>query len=69
MDGKVVAMMGGTIPHNQVVVNLAALLKAHLRGKGCKVLTSDAKVRIAEMGPFHYADVSVTCDQRDRTAR
>jgi Uma2 family endonuclease len=67
--GEVVAMTGGTIPHNQVAVNLAALLKSHLRGKGCKVLTSDAKVAISEQGPFHYADVSVTCDPRDRTAR
>lgn len=31
--------------------------------------TSDAKVAISEQGPFHYADVSVTCDPRDRAAR
>lgn len=67
--GEVVAMTGGTIPHNQVAVNLAALLKTHLRGKGCKVLTGDAKVAVTEAGPFHYADVSVTCDDRDRSAR
>lgn len=69
VDGRVFAMTGGTIPHNQVAVNLAALLKAHLRGKGCKVLTSDAKVSISENGPFHYPDGSVTCDERDRPAR
>lgn len=69
VDGKVFAMTGGAIPHNQVAVNLAALLKSHLRGKGCKVLTSDAKVGISENGPFHYPDVSVTCDERDRLAR
>jgi Uma2 family endonuclease len=69
LNGEVVAMTGDKIPHNQVAVNLAALLKAHLRGKGCKVLTRDAKVGVSEGGPFHYADVSVTCDERDRTAR
>ena len=68
-NGEVVAMTGGTIPHNQIAVNLAALLKSHLRGKGCKVLTSDAKLAVSESGPFHYADVSVTCDARDRSAR
>jgi Uma2 family endonuclease len=68
-DGEVVAMTGGTIPHNQVAVNLATLLKTHLRGKGCKILTSDAKVSVTANGPFYYADVSVTCDERDRTAR
>jgi Uma2 family endonuclease len=69
INGEVVAMTGGTIPHNQVAVNLATLLKSHLRGKGCKVLTSDAKVSVSENGPFHYPDVSVTCDDRDRAAR
>jgi len=69
LNGEVVAMTGETIPHNQVAVNLAPLLKAHLRGRGRKVLTSDAKVGISEQGSFHYADVSVTCDERDRSAR
>ncbi len=62
-------MTGGTIPHNQVAVNRATLLKSHLRGKGCKVLTSNAKVSVKENGPFHYSNVSVTCDDRDRAAR
>ena len=69
INGRVYAMTGGTIPHNQIAVNLVALLKPHLRGKGCKVLSSDAKVGVTEAGPFHYPDVSVTCDDRDRTAR
>jgi Uma2 family endonuclease len=69
INGEVFAMTGGTIPHNQVAVNLAAILKSHLRGQGCKVLTSDAKVGVSENGPFHYPDVSVSCDGRDRTAR
>lgn len=69
IDGYAYAMTGGTIPHNQIAVNLVALLKPHLRGKHCKVLSSDAKVGVTEQGPFHYPDVSVTCDQRDRTAQ
>ncbi len=69
IDGHVYAMTGGTIPHNQVAVNLVALIKPHLRGKQCKTLSSDAKIAITEQGPFHYPDVSVTCDERDRTAR
>lgn len=30
---------------------------------------SDAKVGITEDGPFIYPDVSVSCDERDRTAQ
>jgi len=69
IDGHIYAMTGGTIPHNQLAVNLLALLKPHLRGKHCKVLGGDAKVGVTDLGPFHYPDVSVTCDDRDRTAR
>ena len=69
MDGLVYAMTGGSIPHNQIAVNLIALLKPHLRGKGCKVLSSDAKVAVTEQGPFHYQDVSVSCDPRDKNAQ
>ena len=69
VDGHVVAMTGGTIPHNQIAVNLVALLRPQLRGQNCKVLSSDAKVAISESGPFYYPDVSVTCDPRDHNAR
>ncbi|HEY9709730.1 MAG TPA: Uma2 family endonuclease [Oculatellaceae cyanobacterium] len=69
VNGEVLAMTGGTLPHNSVALNLASALKNHLRGKGCKVFMADAKVGISEKGPFHYPDVMVTCDDRDRTAQ
>jgi Uma2 family endonuclease len=69
IDGQVLAMTGGTLPHNSIALNLAAALKNHLRGKGCKVFMADAKVGISPEGPFHYPDVMVTCDRRDQTAR
>ncbi|NES00053.1 MAG: Uma2 family endonuclease, partial [Symploca sp. SIO1B1] len=69
INGRVYAMTGGTIPHNDVALNLASALKNHLRGKGCKVQMADSKVGISEKGPFHYPDVMVSCDQRDRQAR
>ncbi|NET41259.1 Uma2 family endonuclease [Okeania sp. SIO2B3] len=68
MNGQVFAMTGGTIPHNDISLNLAAALKNHLRGKGCKVSIADVKLGVSEKGPFYYPDVMVTCDQRDRRA-
>lgn len=67
-NGKIIAMTGGTIPHSQISANLAALLIPHLRGKGCKVAISDAKV-VAKSGKYYYPDLVVTCDERDRFAR
>jgi Uma2 family endonuclease len=68
VDGEVYAMSGGTIPHSGIAVNFIVILKGHLRGRGCQLLNSDAKVRITEQGPFFYPDISVSCDPRDRSA-
>ncbi|MBD1843163.1 Uma2 family endonuclease [Cyanobacteria bacterium FACHB-63] len=67
-EGEVYVMTGGTLPHSGVAANFIFLLKNHLRGRGCQVFTSGAKVGVTENGPFFYPDVNVTCDVRDRTA-
>ncbi|NMF59512.1 Uma2 family endonuclease [Pseudanabaena yagii] len=66
-NGKIIAMTGGTVPHSQIAANFAALLIPHLRGKGCKVAISDAKV-LTKSGKYYYPDLVVTCDERDRFA-
>ncbi len=68
VNGEVFAMTGGTIPHGTIALNLATALKSHLRGSSCRVFNSDIKVGITGKGPFHYPDLSVSCDERDRTA-
>jgi Uma2 family endonuclease len=68
VDGEVFAMTGGTIHHNLISLNLASLLKSHLRGQGCRVFMVDVKVQISENGPYHYPDVMVSCDPRDKDA-
>ncbi|MEM8504777.1 MAG: Uma2 family endonuclease [Cyanobacteria bacterium P01_D01_bin.1] len=67
-EGEVFAMAGGSLAHADIALNIASLLKASLSGR-CKVRNSDAKVGITADGPFVYPDVSVTCDERDRSAQ
>lgn len=67
-NGKIIAMTGGTVPHSQIPANLAALFIPHLRGKGCKVSVSDAKVLVRSR-KYYYPDVVVSCDDRDRFSR
>lgn len=67
LNGEVHAMGGGTINHSDISGNILALLKTHLRGSGCKVLNSDARVNICETKNYVYPDLSVTCDERDKT--
>ncbi|ACB50136.1 hypothetical protein cce_0785 [Crocosphaera subtropica ATCC 51142] len=68
MDGDVYAMSDNTLPHNTLALNIACALKNHLKGKGGKVLICGAKVQISERGPYHYPDVVISCDERDKKA-
>jgi Uma2 family endonuclease len=67
INGEVYAMNGGTINHSKVASNLNFILKSHLRGGACQVLTSDARINIAQSNDYVYSDLSVTCDDRDRS--
>ena len=66
LNGEVYAMTGGSLNHSAIAVNFVSLLLVHLRGGGCRVLNSDARVNVLESSDYIYPDVSVTCDQRDR---
>jgi Uma2 family endonuclease len=68
IDGEVVAMTGGTKPHNRIAGNLYTALDGFLGG-GCDVYIADVKVQISPSGPYHYPDVVVTCDSRDRESK
>ncbi|PSB01493.1 Uma2 family endonuclease [Merismopedia glauca] len=68
IDGEVYAMTGGTVNHGRIAANFIAMLIPHLRGSSCGVQTSDVKIEIAESNDYVYPDISVSCDDRDRTA-
>src|SRR6266404_4993599 len=67
IDGAVYAMAGATIEHNLIALNIATSLRSHLKGKPCKVVMSDVKVRLKSLDHdvFYYPDVMVGCDPRD----
>jgi Uma2 family endonuclease len=67
LDGEVYAMSGGTQNHSDIAMNFGAMLKAHLKGSGCKTFNSDLKIKIFESNKYTYPDLSVTCDDRDKT--
>ncbi len=69
IDGHVYAMTGGTQNHSAIKLNIAALVKVHLRGSQCRVFNSDLKVNILQTTNYTYPDLSVTCDDRDRQHR
>lgn len=63
--GQVFAMAGASESHVTVALNLATLLRAHVRGSPCRVYISDMKVRVDSADSFFYPDVFVTCNPGD----
>ncbi len=68
VNGEVYAMIGGTLSHNDIALNLYSSLRSHVRAKGCRMNAIDAKIRIAEPGPFFYPDLLISCDPTDKAA-
>ncbi|NJL46413.1 MAG: Uma2 family endonuclease [Leptolyngbyaceae cyanobacterium SM2_5_2] len=64
-DGEVYAMAGGTDAHVTIALNFWALLRGHLRHRGCRAYALDMKAHIEALNCFYYPDVVVTCDDRD----
>lgn len=61
IDGRVVAMAGGSIEHSRLVARMGYLLQAGLEDKPCNVFSSDGRVRIEATNRSTYPDVSVVC--------
>jgi Uma2 family endonuclease len=66
-EGDVVAMTGGTLPHNDIALNLYRAIYAHVRPRGCRTNVADVKVQVTPTVYF-YPDLVVSCDERDRNA-
>jgi Uma2 family endonuclease len=66
IDGEVYAMAGASDTHVTIALNLATMLRSHVRGTGCRVYISDMKARIETRNCFYYPDILVTCDARDQ---
>jgi Uma2 family endonuclease len=60
-DGELFAMAGGTLEHSAIAANILGELRNALRGRGCRVLTSDMRIKIAATRRYVYPDGAVIC--------
>lgn len=67
--GEVFAMAGGEDRHASASLNVASLLRQHLRGSRCRVYMNDVKLHVAAAKCFFYPDVFVTCSEADLASR
>ena len=68
IDGFVYAMAGGEPEHARLALSFGAELRSLLRGRPCRVYSSDLKVRVPASGNAYYADVAVVCGPLTRDA-
>lgn len=68
-QGDVLAMTGGTIPHNDIALNLYTVLRPYGRSRGCRINVADVKVQISPSGAYYYPDLVVSCTPQDLEAR
>ena len=61
LGGQVRAMSGGTYEHAVIGSNVNAALHGSLRGKPCRVLSSDMRVSVRNRGAYVYPDVPIVC--------
>lgn len=63
--GEVYAMAGGEDRNNTVALNIAMILRQHLRGKPCRIYMADVKLRVEAADCYFYPDLMVTCSAAD----
>ena len=68
IDGEVYAMGGGSKNHSLIGVRLTTLLANHLEDRDCETGNSDLRVNIVDTQNYTYPDISVTCDDRDKSS-
>jgi len=61
--GEVVDMAGGSLEHHQIVSNMVRVLGNQLADRGCRVLSSDMRLKVPKAFPYRYPDVVVVCDE------
>ena len=58
-NGEIIPMTGGTPNHNEIAVNLLAVIKPALRGKPYRLFSADQRLWIPDVKMHTYPDVMV----------
>lgn len=62
-NGAVFAMAGGSRAHATICMNIGSELRNTLKGRGCRVASSDMRVRVGTARLYTYPDVVVWCGE------
>ena len=63
VNGRIYAMAGASRPHNLIVGNTFAEIRAQLRGRGCEAYVNDMRVKVARTDLYTYPDIAALCGE------
>ena len=63
LNGEIFAMSGASLAHTLITGDIATELNIQLRGRECKVITNDLRIRTSPEGAYFYPDIIVFCDE------
>ena len=67
INGQVYAISVGSVNHSRIAIRFATMVDTHLDTSSCITGNSDLRINIVGTNNYTYPDVSVTCDDRDKT--
>jgi Uma2 family endonuclease len=62
VSGRVFAMGGASQAHDALVINLTLMLGPGVKAAGCRILSSDMKVKVESTNSFYYPDLTISCE-------
>lgn len=63
LRGGILAMAGASLAHTLITVDITTELNIQLRGKECKVVSNDLRVKTVQQVSYLYPDVVIFCGE------
>lgn len=63
LSGEILAMSGASLAHTLITVDITTELNIQLKGKECKVVSNDLRVKTTPDTSYFYPDVVVFCGE------
>lgn len=60
-NGEIFAMVGASLNHNQIHVNVLTELRNQLKTSPCRPFSNDMRVKVQEIDKYTYPDIVIVC--------
>lgn len=64
-EGEIFAMVGASLNHNKISINLVRELGNRLKDSSCDLFSNDLRVKVQEIDKYTYPDIVIVCGDID----